>query len=130
MKKIISTVQWKRYHLWHWKFCTESGTFDIFKAWISSSTFFFHDGAIKVLIKYILYSGLLKIRTPKNPDFCVFAKQGLSKKSGLLCSGLTGLILKIRTYDLADMELVKILGAEAHFSYFLTLINGFFKRSV
>ena len=26
-----------------------------------------------------LYSGLLKIRTPKNPDFCVFAKQGLSK---------------------------------------------------
>ena len=24
------------------------------------------------------YSGLLKIRTPKNPDFCVFAKQCLS----------------------------------------------------
>ena len=29
------------------------------------------------------YSGLLKIRTPKNQDFCVFAKKDLSDKSGL-----------------------------------------------
>ena len=50
------------------------------------------------------YSGSLKIRTPKNPDFCVFAKQDLSKKSGLFCTGQTGLVLKIRTYESADME--------------------------
>ena len=43
------------------------------------------------------YSGSLKIRTPKNPDFCVFAKQDLSKKSGLLLFCQTGLIQKIRT---------------------------------
>ena len=36
----------------------------------------------------------------------------------------------IRTYDFADMELLKITGAEAHFLYFLTLMNGIFKRSV
>ena len=83
-----------------------------------------------MLVIVLMYSGLLKIRTPKNPDFCVFGKQGLTKKSGLLCSRQTGLVLKIRTYGLADMELFKILGAEAHFLYFLTLINGFFKRSV
>jgi len=70
-------------------------------------------------MKNALYSGLLKIRTPKNPDFCVFAKQGLSKKSGLLCSRQTGLVLKIRTYDFADMGLFKISGAEAHFFVFL-----------
>ena len=29
-----------------------------------------------------IYSGLLKIRTPKNPDFYVLAKQGLSYISG------------------------------------------------
>ena len=85
---------------------------------------------IKSQRKHSVYSGLLKIRTPKNPDFCVFAKQGLSKKSGLLCSRQTGLVLKIRTYDLADMELFKISGTEAHFLYYLTWINGFFKRSV
>ena len=45
------------------------------------------------------YSGSLKIRTPKNPDFCVFAKQDLSKKSGFFCSGQTELVLKIRTYE-------------------------------
>ena len=76
------------------------------------------------------YSGLLKIRTPKNPDFCVFAKQGLSKKSGLLCSRQTGIVLKIRTYNLTDMELFKFFWAEAHFFTSWTLINGFFKRSV
>ena len=72
-----------------------------------------------------IYSGLLKIRTPKKTEFCVFAKQALSKKSGLLCSRQKGLILNIQTYDLTDMELFKISVAEAHFLYFLTLINGF-----
>ena len=82
----------------------------------------------KILLnRFERYSGLLKIRTPKNPDFCVFAKLDLSEKSGLLFSRQTGLVLKIWTYDLADMEFFKILGAEGHFLYFLTLVKRFFQ---
>ena len=44
------------------------------------------------------YSGLLKIRTPKNPDFCFFAKKFLSKKSGLLCFRRTSLVQNIRIF--------------------------------
>ena len=68
-----------------------------------------------LLIDY--YSGLLKIRTPKKPDFCVFAKQGLSKKSGLVCSRQTGLVLKIRTYDFANMELVGNIPLRGHITF-------------
>ena len=35
---------------------------------------------------------------PKNPDFCLFLKQDLSKKSGLLRFCQTGLFQKIRTF--------------------------------
>ena len=55
--------------------------------------------------KLVLYSGLLKIRTPKNPDFCVFAKKFLSKKSGLLCFRRTSLVQKIRTFTFSKTGL-------------------------
>ena len=67
-----------------------------------------------------MYSGLLKIRTPKNPDFCVFAKQDLSENSGLFHFCQTRLVLKIRTYESADMEFFSNFFSKSHL---IPLIN-------
>ena len=57
-----------------------------------------------------IYSVLLKIRTPKNPDFCSFIKHNFSLKSGLLdfCKNdffkKSGLAPKIATHASPDSK--------------------------